>query len=152
MRYLLLLAVLLWAAPAWSVGTWTKTCDASGNAAGGNVPSGGFACWDFEQLGDDIDSPIIECSADSCLFRFDPADDSDGADTATVWIRCCTDQLGTPDDNRCPAQQDAVLTGAGGSDSTQRFAHRVARGSKCYVNAVTDGDNDDNPYVSITGE
>lgn len=153
MRFLLLVLVLLWASPVLAqTGTWTRSCDASDTAASSNIVSGGFACWDFEQLGNDIDSPIITCSASSCLFQFNPSDDVDGADNATVWIRCCTAQDGAPNDFNCPAHHDAALTGAGGSDSTQTFAHRVGKGSKCYVNAVTDGNNDENPYVSVTGE
>ncbi len=153
MRLLLLLAALLWAAPAFgqASATWNSQCDGAGSTKS-SVGANAFACFYFEQLGA-IDSDRIQCVSPVCIFRFDPDDGTDGVGggtAATVWIRNCSDPAAT-NDNQCSRIHNVALTGLVGADGTQLRSLSVRTGFY-YVEVVGDGDNGANPHVSITGE
>ena len=149
-RLLIALFVLALASPAWSqaASTWNTRCDGSGGVVT-DVKSPSMACYYFEALGV-VDSDEIECKAQSCLFRFDPDDSTDGAGTATVWIRGCNNNQ-TFSDLQCPRIHGAALTGVCGDPTTQLCQIRVGPGFY-YVEVVGDGVAGDDPFVSITAE
>jgi hypothetical protein len=158
MRHLLvaILATFLFAGTAFAQASadWNKAVDGSG-AVTTRVVSGETAYYYFEQLTDNQDSSPMTCDSMSCVFLFDPSDNTDGAGTATIFIRQCgcdtCDSACVVNDNQCPAINTAALDGTTGDDGTQQFKRRVGRGCY-YVNHVTDGADDDDPYVAIIGE
>lgn len=145
MRILLLLAVLFWAAPAWSQAatTWNRACDGSGQIVR-SVGTGGFACFYFEGLGA-VDSAVIQCVAKiECIFRLDPDDSTTGAGTATVWIQNCPDPAQV-NDFQCLRDHAAVL------DGTLAAKEVIVKPGFYRVEIVGDGAATDDPIVTITG-
>ena len=150
-----LVLFLLIAVPA-AAQEWRGNCDGTGTiltaiGAGEHCPTcPRSACLHLEQKGT-IDSNVLTVRAPSVLFCFDPADDSDGADTAQVWIRKCLGSNVTASDNTCVRTTDAVLTGAGGAAGTQAACDRQGPGVY-FIELVNDGNNDENPFVSAIAE
>lgn len=146
------LAVFLWvlAAPGYAQ-NWATTCIDTVVTAVTEVTPGGIACFNFETEGLS-DSAAISVRAASALFCLNPADDSDGADTAQVEIRRCSGGSNiTATDNNCPQITDAPLDGTPGADGTQKTCRRVKRGVY-YIEVTTAGNADENPYVSVEAE
>jgi hypothetical protein len=154
--FLALLALGL--AASASAQQWCKSCDDScaGNTVtviGAGEHAGGLAkaaCFNFETEGAS-DSGALQVRADSVLFCLNPADDSDGADTAQVWIRKCLGPNVSATDNNCPRILDSALTGAAGAPETQNACVRSGPGL-FYVEVTAAGNADENPYVSAEAE
>ena len=135
--------------------TWT---DCNGNTSPElyRIAEWGLTCLDFtDAAGADpgVDSRVFFVAAKTALICFDPGDNTEGVDVATINIRYCPNgpkPAATPE-NFCGAITTAVITGIQGSASTQDACQRVGPGAY-YIEVVNDGAAGDASRVTIQGE
>ncbi len=152
-RLLLALLVLLVAPLAAQAIDWT---DCSGNTGGDliTVTAYQLLCADFDE--NDVtgtDSRIFRVGANTALICFDPAKDSEGADTAQINFRYCPNgrQPGSTPENHCFALSTIPITGITGVAGIQDACVRVGPGTY-YFEITTQGAANDDSRVTIQGE
>jgi hypothetical protein len=160
MRLWIFIVALTLAAPALADGEWALDCtdDPAVNAIvteiGASSGMNRVACHNFQTEGTGDSSALIT-HAESTLWCLNPANDSDGAATAQVWIRTCFGGAlvgaSVTNDFNCGRILDAALTGATGAPATQNACVRTGPG-KYYVEVTAAGLAGENPYVSAEAE
>lgn len=154
MRFLIALALLAaWMALPVSAqaGTWS---DCSGtNVVSGYTPGVSVLnrkiCYTFDDATDSSAFIVAVPSAQICL---NPDDTSDGAAVAQAEIRFCMDgsKPAANPEYGCVSMHDTPLTGAGGSDDTQKACIRAGPGT--YYVDVTTSAGGATAVVSVVGE
>jgi hypothetical protein len=149
---LLLVAFLAFPLPAQAI-TWS---DCHGNTGGDliTVTAYQLLCADFDE--NDVtgtDSRIFRVGTNTALLCFDPALDSEGADTAEINFRYCPNgiQPGSTPENHCFALSNVPITGITGAAGTQDACERVGPGTYMFE-ITTQGAANDDSRVTIQGE
>lgn len=124
-RLLVLLVALFMAGPAAALNTWTS-CGSTTTFTGTKPSVSKNTCIEY-RFDASAATQTFYVSASSALLKFDPNEDTAGASTAQIMVKSCLVGY-TATANICTDALAAVLTGAGGSASTQKFEMRLPKG------------------------